>query len=178
MMVYDVEMATKRWELDTVGDRLEWLLRTRKRRQADLCRHLGRSSGFVSEVVSGKKEFTWDDTAKTVSFLETSADFVLGLTDDDAPPREREREQEPFYQYPESDLLAKLSDTAPEWLRQQMLAIAKAQVDSARSQVSPELAGRLRSAAQTADLILGREETSRLMATVQDSLWRGGPAQT
>jgi hypothetical protein len=157
-------------ELDTFGGRLAWLLRTRGKRQSDLVRLLGRSSGFVSEVArpNNQKEFDWPDTAKVVQYLGTNGDFFLGLREDDAPIVERE--EAPYYKYEESDEIAKVCDEAPEWLRKQMLATAKIQLQTAKEAAlqADEWADRLRNAVQVSGLVLGEERSSAFIREIED----------
>jgi plasmid maintenance system antidote protein VapI len=156
--------------LDTYGKRIDWLLRTRRKKQKDLCDALGRHSGFVSEVVNDKKEFNWDDTAKMVEFLNTNGSFFLGLTDNDAPIPEVEREQAPYHKHAESDRIARICDAAPEWLRQQMLAVAEAQLSTAQTAATEVGLGewheRLKTVVAMSGLVIGEERTRRIAAEI------------
>lgn len=157
-------------KLDTFGSRIDWLLRTRGLRQKDLCVALHRHSGFVSEVVNDKKEFGWDDTAKMVKFLRTNGSFFLGLTEDDAPMPEKREQQQPRHRYPESDRIAAICDAAPEWLRNQMLAVAEVQLSTAQTAATEVGLGewheRLKTAVAMSGLVLGEERTRRIAAEI------------
>jgi transcriptional regulator with XRE-family HTH domain len=178
MTIQSIDMRTIQTnELDTFGGRIAWLLRTRKYKQKDLVEALDKSSGFVSEVAraDNKKEFDWGTTAKLVRFLRTNGDFFLGLTDDDRPLKEiAGEEQAPYYKHEESDEIAKLCDEAPEWLRQQMLSVARVQLETAKAAVlagdSAEWAERLRSAAAVSGLVLGEEQSGRFMRELDSIL--------
>lgn len=157
----------KQWDLSTYGARIEWLLHTRRLKQADLARHLERSSGNISDVVNGKRELPWAQTGSMVQFLETNADFFLGLTEDDRPLKEMdigEIPAGPNYLHLESEQLAELCDDQPEWLRRQLLAVARAQIDSARNVDDDDWDERWRRAVRMSGLVLGPDDADRLLA--------------
>jgi transcriptional regulator with XRE-family HTH domain len=165
-------------ELQTVGGRLKALLRWRGFRQKDLVDALGKSSGYISEVVNSRapsenakpKELDWASTAAAVKFLKTNANFVLGLSDYDGPMEELIHEPAPFYLHEESDELAKLCDAQPEVVRRQMLAVAQALVESVSGGGGTDWDERLGAAKASAELVLGKEDAAVVLDALERAL--------
>lgn len=171
---YDVSMK-REWDLSTYTGRIEWLLFSRRLRQADVTRMMGKSSGNMSDVVNGKREFNWADTATLIRCLETNGDFFHGLDTEegrDLPLIElapKAKTAPPEFFHDESNELAELCDKQPEWLRRQMVASARALVAAGREGYASEgWDRRLRDAIRMAELTLGPDETGRLLSVLQE----------
>lgn len=172
--VYDGAMK-REWDLTTYTGRIEWLLFSRRLRQADITRMMGKSSGNMSDVVNGKREFNWADTALLIRCLETNGDFFHGLDIEmgrDLPLAElapkSKAPPKPEHMHPESDELGELCDQQPEWLRRQMLAAARALVSTVRDTGAEGWDRRLRDAIRMAELTLGPDDADRLLSILQD----------
>jgi transcriptional regulator with XRE-family HTH domain len=136
-----------------------WQLGLKKK---DVAEAMGYSPGFISDVSNGNKELSWSDTAKLATVLHTTADYLLCLSDNPEIPTDQE--PAPFYQHEESDVLAKLADEQPDWLRRQILAVAQAQVESIKQGTTPaQDIEQLREALRMAVLVLGEAEVNRLI---------------
>jgi transcriptional regulator with XRE-family HTH domain len=136
-----------------------WQLGLRKK---DVAEAIGYSASFISDVSNGNKELSWADTAKLAKILHTTTDYLLCLTDN--PELPLDKEPAPYYQHEESDELATLADEQPDWLRRQLLAVAKAQVGSLKeSTTAAQDVEQLREALRMAVLVLGKDEVSRLI---------------
>ena len=71
------------------------LLEARKRSnetQTDLANCIGTTKSHVSEMENGKKTTTAEKIALICEHYNISADYLLGLTDDPKPKRQRTRE--------------------------------------------------------------------------------------
>jgi transcriptional regulator with XRE-family HTH domain len=135
-----------------------WQLGLKKK---DVAAALGYSPSFISEVSNGNREFSWNDTAKLAGLLQTTTDYLLCRTDD--PELPTTTEPAPYYQHEESDTLAKLADAQPQWLRAQILAVAKAQVEAVREGTAgTDPTEQLRQAVRVAASVLGPDEFDRL----------------
>jgi transcriptional regulator with XRE-family HTH domain len=143
------------------AERISYLLWSQKKKQKVLAEALGYSSGFISDVVNGKKELGWKDTAIVADVLNTTVDYLLGRREDPEPYTSK---QGPEFEHEESLALAKLADAQPDWLRMMLLEGAKAQVESIKSGTSPDQdIAQLREALRMAVLVLGEAEVSRLI---------------
>lgn len=74
-------MTTVVMDLSPVGEILADELDARGWTQADFAEVLGRSTQFVSEIISGKKEITRESASQIGAALGTSAEFWLNLQD-------------------------------------------------------------------------------------------------
>jgi transcriptional regulator with XRE-family HTH domain len=164
MLETTVTMAgmTNKLQPDSPARRISLRLWQLGVKQKAIAEALGYSSGFISDVVNGKKELGWEDTAKVADVLNTTVDYILGRREDPEPYLEKE--PAPFYAHEESDELATLADEQPDWLRRQLLAVAKAQVESIKEGTSTaQDVEQLREALRMAVLVLGEAEVNRLI---------------
>jgi transcriptional regulator with XRE-family HTH domain len=155
-------MSTKQ-QPDSPARRISLRLWQLGMKQKRIAEELGYSSGFISDVVNGKKELGWDDTKKLANLLQTTTDYILGCREDPEPFTDKE--QAPFFVHEESDQLAQLTDAQPLWLREQLVAVARAQVDSIK-EGSASATGpveQLREALRMAALVLGEDEVNRII---------------
>lgn len=77
---------------DTLGQRLKYLRGKKRLQQKDVaeCLNIGRST--YNQYEADKRTPDAEMLAKFCEFFNTSADFLLGLTDDPRPVKEREEE--------------------------------------------------------------------------------------
>jgi transcriptional regulator with XRE-family HTH domain len=154
-------MSTKQ-QPDSPARRISLRLWQLGMKQKRIAEELGYSSGFISDVVNGKKELGWDDTKKLATLLNTTTDYILGLRED--PELFTDKEPAPFYIHEESDQLAQLADAQPDWLRRQILAVAHAQVESIKEgTTAAQDEQQLRETLRTLVLVLGKDEVNRLI---------------
>jgi transcriptional regulator with XRE-family HTH domain len=158
-----IQGMTNKQQPDSPARRISLRLWQLGMKQKRIAEELGYSSGFISDVVNGKKELGWDDTKKLASLLSTTTDYILGLREDPEPFTDKELA--PFYNHEESDQLAQLADAQPLWLREQLVAVARAQVESIK-EGSASTSGpveQLREALRMAALVLGEDEVNRII---------------
>jgi transcriptional regulator with XRE-family HTH domain len=142
------------------AERISYLLWSQKKKQKVLAEALGYSSGFISDVVNGKKELGWKDTAIVADVLNTTVDYLLGRRDDPAPYTGAG----PVFEHEESLELAKLVEQQPDWLRRQILAVVHAQIDSIKEgTTAAQDEQQLRETLRTLVLVLGKDEVNRLI---------------
>jgi transcriptional regulator with XRE-family HTH domain len=142
------------------AERISYLLWSQKKKQKVLAEALGYSSGFISDVVNGKKELGWKDTAIVADVLDTTVDYLLGRRDDPAPYTDKGT----VFEHEESRALAKLADEQPDWLRRQMLAVVQAQVESIKEgTTAAQDEKQLRDTMRMLVLVVGKDEAHRLV---------------
>ena len=72
-----------------LGERLRGLRKRRKLTGRAAARYLGISGAHVSDMESGKALPSLDMLTRLVNYFHTSADYLLGLTDDPSPAAEQ-----------------------------------------------------------------------------------------
>jgi transcriptional regulator with XRE-family HTH domain len=144
------------------AERISYLLWSQKKKQKVIAEALGYSSGFISDVVNGKKELGWKDTAIVADVLNTTVDYLLGRRDDPAPYTDKV--QGLVLASEEAKEIAKLVDEQQDWLRRQILAVVQAQVESIKVGTTPaQDEAHLRELFKLAVLVLGKDEAHRIV---------------
>jgi transcriptional regulator with XRE-family HTH domain len=153
---------TNETQPDSTARRISFRLWKLGMKQKVIAEALGYSSGFISDVVNGKKELGWEDTAKVADVLNTTVDYLLCRRDDPEPYTSKQ--QGLVLASEEAKEIAKLVDEQPDWLRRQILAVVQAQVESIKEgTTAAQDEKQLRDTMKMLVLVVGKDEAHRLV---------------
>ena len=157
---------------NTSGKRVRLLRQEQDMNQTELAANMGRygnkvTPSYISLIEKGDKIPSVDVLVAIAKALDTSADYLLMLSDD--PRRPGSAIDTMHYYSPESDRIAQQVDAMPEEARRFCLAFVQQFADHQ---------ARLRDAERAAllgrvELLVGRDEAHRLDAALASELARG-----
>ena len=78
--------------MGSLGDRLAWVRGFRRMSQQELAESTGLKVQNISRIETDQREHVRSDTLRRLAeALDCSTDYLVGLTDDPAPPKKRPR---------------------------------------------------------------------------------------